>query len=132
MRFYCNVLLLLESCLHCICGSLALSCSRLRSRSCLNAAVLCAFDGILKRILEADGELGQDSLAVVFETCIRIITEERISFLRILLVRDLVVEVYELCKRLAHDELRSCLYGCIVALDLVNVLKELAGCLIVT
>ena len=44
---------------------------------------------------------------------------------------DLVVEVDELCKRLAHDELGSCLHGLLDTLDIVNVLEEFARCLVV-
>lgn len=58
--------------------------------------MLRTFDGVFKRILKADGCLRQDALAVIFETCVRIITEESISFLRILLVSYLVVEIDEL------------------------------------
>ena len=46
-------------------------------------------------------------------------------------MRDLVVEINELSQRLAHDELGCCLDGCIVALDLINVLEELAAGLVV-
>ena len=130
MSFCSYILLLLKSCFHSICRCLAL-CRCLRCSSSLNAAVLCAFDGILKGILKAYGDLRKDALAVIFESCIRIIAEESISFLRILLVCDLVVEVNELCKRLAHDELGCCLNRSIVAADLVNVLEELAARLIV-
>ena len=60
--------------------------------------MLCAFDSILKGILKADSKFRKDTLAVIFESCIRIIAEERVSFLRILLMCDLVVEVNELGK----------------------------------
>ena len=44
---------------------------------------------------------------------------------------DLIVEVNELSQGLAHDELGCSLYRCIVAADLVNILEELTGGLIV-
>ena len=125
-----NILLLLKSCFHSICRGLAL-CRCLCCCCSLNTAALCAFDSILKGILEAYRKLGKNALAVVFESCIRIIAEECICFLRILLMRDLIVEVNELSQRLAHDELGCCLDGCVVALDLINVLEELAAGLVV-
>ena len=46
-------------------------------------------------------------------------------------MRDLVIEVDELGKRLAHDEVGSSLYRSFDSLDVVYVLEELAACLVV-
>ena len=130
MSFCSYILLLLKSCFHSICRCLALS-SCLCCSCSLDSAVLCAFDSILKGILKADSKFRKDALAVVFKSGIRIIAEERISFLRIFLVCDLVVEVNELGEGLAHDELGCCLNRSIVTADLVNVLEEFAAGLVV-
>ena len=102
------------------------------SRSSLRAAGLCAGDSIAQRILEADDILGKDTLAVIFETRIGILSEESICLTRILLVRDLVVEIDELDERLAHDELGCRLYRSIDTLDVVDVLEELTAGLVLT